>query len=1128
MSKRQSIFIFFLWLSVSLTAGIHTYHDHSVLSSGKWVKIAVTDNGVYRLTFDQIRSAGLDPNNLRIYGYGGAMLLQNFRQPKIDDLPVVPYYKGSNYVLFYGQGPVSWSYNGSLFTHTINPYATQGYYFLTDNSGDPAILTDGEALDATGATDIYTYSEYVVHEIEKVNLMDYDNGREGGGRVFYGEKLTPSQPKLTIDMPFLHTPVADIPMSAHAEVAARSGLLSNFQLTINEQSSACFTAAIALTSDFYTRATTGMIYAEYLPSPSSTQRATLTFSNTEGTSFGYLDFIELTATVPLQMVGDYMPFRSTEGTGSVFGESTNLLYHLSGVREQMLIWDITNRDSIYQVPTTMKGDTLLFVGSNTNGVREYIAVNPAGTQWLTPTIVGSVATQDLHALKDIDLVIITPSEFMDASLALAAAHERHDGITTAVVTDQQVYNEFSSGTPDATAYRWLMKMLYDRSSEGEGQAPKSLLLMGTGSFDNRKLLTTSGNNILLTYQAKNSTVETSAYVTDDYFGFLDDNEGDSDISGRMDIGVGRLPALTNEEAWNMVNKIIRYMENTSYGKWKNRLLFLADDGDHGLHTRVAEAGAELVRVNNQDFVVNKIYTDSYQQETTASGDRYPLARTRLHNLINSGVLFFDYSGHAGANEITNEKILDSDDIRALTNENLAFWMFVTCSFSHFDRGANTRSAGEYAVLNPNGGAIGVLSATRTVYASQNEVINRYFCDTLFSHTSVYDYPMTIGEATRLAKNKTGNDPNKLPYVLLADPALRLNYPTQVHVQTEAVADTVRALDIDTIRGYISSTEEDTATWFNGKVQITFYDKMQQLRTRDNDERTESKKKIEVFNDYPNIIFNGEAEVVDGHFTLPYRLPRDIHYNYGTGRIVYYAYSPEEGAEGIGHYNDVVIGGSSSQWLTDTVGPDIQLWLNTPAFTNGGTTHENPHFYASVEDESGINIAGTGIGHDLMLIMDNDIQNTYIMNDYFTTESGSYTKGIVSFTFDNIPEGKHSLFFRAWDLNNNSSNATLDFTVVKNLAPTLYEMGMYPNPVPSSGVLHTHIEYDRSESICEATLRIYDPAGRPVYEKTQTGGATMEWNMSESAISGGIYIYQFEIKTTTSGSTIRKGKLFVLN
>ena len=577
----------------------------------------------------------------------------------------------------------------------------------------------------------------------------------------------------------------------------------------------------------------------------------------------------------------------------------------------------------------------------------------------------------------------------------------------------------------------------------------------------------------------------------------------------------------------MADKIVRYLTANQYGKWKSRLVFLADDGDSNLHTRVAEAGAEKVRTKNPDFNVMKIYLDAFTQETSASGDRYPMARTKLLNALNSGVLYMNYSGHGDAYSITNERILTSADVEAMTNANMGFWMLATCSFSHFDKGGD-RCIAEMALLNPHGGAIGVLSATRTVYASQNEVINRNFCDTLFSHASPFHYNMTIGQASQYAKNKTGTDPNKLAYVLFGDPAIRLDYPTELQVVTEHMQDTLHALTIDTIKGFIMTEEEDTATWFNGKVQVTVLDKMQQMKTMDNDQKDPDKKVIMTFNDYPNTLFNGETDVIDGHFKMPFRVPMDIRYNYGNGRVTFYAYDPVEDAEGVGHYEDFVIGGSSDVVVVDSVGPDIHLYLNSPSFPNGGSTFNEARFYADIQDENGINTSGSGIGHDLLLTIDNEIKQTYIMNDYFVGADNSYTAGQVSFKLPELSEGKHTLSFRAWDLINNSSTATLDFTVVKNLTPVIYNYTVYPNPVSSSGELNIRLDYDRSEYVCLVRLLIYDVAGHIVMEYQQEDANDIHIPLSGTAMTGGVYVYQLSVLAPGTKANIQKGKIIVIN
>ena len=1113
-------------VATPLSAVVHTYTNQSVLSSGNWVKIQVKETGVYKMTYEDLLAAGISkPANVRIYGYGGAMLSQNFNKTNIDAPPAVGFYmnKGTDgvfnagdYILFYGQGTTSWAYNGVQFTHTRNPYSDYGYYFLSDNAGEQRVMPTAEAITADNPVEITTYANYQVHELDSINLLD-PSGVDGGGREFYGEVFSPTQPHrvFTFSTPNSITSEA---LLCNIAVAANAGRASQFTFALNGTSNTIRIDSIPV-SDFYTKAQVGSSNKTY-PAVANTQTVDITFSSPAAGALGYLNYIELTATCQLSMVGNQMCFR----TASNNGIDTPLRYTLSNAGAQTEVWNITDKANIHRMPATLNGTTLTFIGSNKSGIQEYIAVNPNGTGWLQPTVVGSIPNQNVHALQNIDYVIICPAEFTAQATQLAQAHAENDGITWAVVTDQEAYNEFSSGTPDATAYRWVMKMLYDRANGSSSiQKPRWLLLMGDGTYDNRKLRSNSGQNTLLTYQAKNSTVETKAYATDDYFGFLDNSEGESDTYGRMDIGVGRMPVNTVEQAQQVVDKTIRYMRNEDLSKWKTQLIFLADDGDNGLHTRVAEEGAERVRKKNLDFAVNKIYLDAYPQETNASGESYPLAKTRLDNLLQNGALFLNYSGHGGYNAITNEGMMSLKSIQKMTNKNLAFWMFATCSFAHFDAGKT--SAAEEAVLNPNGGAIGVLSAGRTVYASQNAYINRNFCDTLFGHRDAYSYDMTVGEACATAKNMTGNDENKMPYVLLGDPAVRLLYPTEYQVKTLTAVDTLHALDVQHIDGYISDNNGDTATWFNGNVDITIYDKMQTITTRDNDAAEGSKQTL-TYNDYPNTIFSGSAKVTNGRFAYTFMTPKDIRYNYGNGRILYYARDTENKAEGVGHFEDFTVGGTGSIFTEDTIGPTLRLYLNTPAFVDGGTTYETPRFFAEIEDEHGINTAGAGIGHDLLLIVDNDAKQNYILNDFFTSEDGSYQRGLVSYMLSELEDGAHNLTFRAWDLLNNSSTASLNFIVSKGADPNIYSVLSYPNPVQATGILNLVVNYDQPDQVMETEIRIYDMSGRLVWEKKQSNPDNVQLNMSEIGLYPSIYVYNIRMKTAESGYATATGKIVV--
>lgn len=1115
MRKILSI-VLFMAMCLPLMAGIHSYTDESVLANGHWVKIRVSESGVCRMSFSQLRSAGIEPTQLRVYGYGGAMLVQDFSKTKIDDLPQVPVYVGDDYVLFWVQGPIRWTFNGSRFTHTRNPYSDYGYYLLSDDAGEMLAPTTAEPIADFDAIDIYQYPNYQVHEKDSLNLIDR-SGVSGGGREFYGEQFNSNQ-KRTISF---STPNAIEGESSRAyiDVAGYSKINSTFRCNFNGNTGSI---SIKPYPDFYTFACVGSL-SMVATTAADKQQVQLTFSNSTAGALGWLNYIEMTTPTELKMRGSWMPVR----TNSNYRSYEPVRFHLNNATSATQIWDITDLAHIQRMPTTMVNDTMLWVGSQEEGVREYVAVDPQGNSWVSAQVVGNVANQNLHALKNIDYVIICPEGYEAVSTDLAKAHEQKQGITWAVVTDQQVYNEFSSGTPDATAYRWLMKMLYDRA-DGNGIAkPRWLLLMGHGTFDNRKLLPNSGTSLLLTYEAKNSVNEVNAYATDDYFGFLEDKEGENDNTGTMEIGVGRLPINNLTEAREVVDKLIRYMNNEQAGKWKTQLMYLADDGEGGTHTETSEISAEMIRLANPDFVIHKIFLDAYPQEVNANGESYPLAKNRVENLLKSGVLFFDYSGHGGYNAITNESILNLKDIENMRNTNLGFWLFATCNFAQFDSGR--RCAAEASVLNPNGGAVGILAATRTVYATQNNEINRAVCAELFKHETPFHYDATLGEAIAAGKNKRAakSEMNRLPYVLLGDPALRLNFPTEYQIQTETKIDTLNALSVQQVKGSIVDEDLLVVEDFNGEVDIAVYDKIQDIPTRDND-NTGGDPKVVSYKDYPNMLFSGSTAVKDGRFEYTFMVPKDIRYNYGNGRIVYYARTADETetVEAVGHFEDFTIGGTGSYLIQDTVGPQMHIYLNTPVFKDGDKTYETPRFFADLYDENGINTAGAGIGHDLMLIIDDDAKQTYTLNEYFTAANNSYQAGQVSYLMETLPNGPHSLMFRAWDLLNNSTTQVLNFIVEAGLDPSIYSITTYPNPVQAAGVLNLVVNYDQPDELLQTEVYLYNTSGQMIWSHTQQNPDRVQINLADLGLTAGVYVYSVRIKSASSGYSASSGKIIV--
>ena len=1135
MRRVMTILVALLTLLNVMAVG--TYTRKSVLSdANKIVKIRVSETGVYKLTGAELRSMGMTPQSLKIYGYGGAMLNMSMSASHIDDLPEVPFYMkvsstgrfaDSDYVLFYAQGPVSWTYTGSRFRHTRNPYSNYGCYFLISTQGEQKLLEPqrGE-VPSDGNPDVLTLHNYQLHETDSINLVD-TKGEDGGGREWYGESFKSGvQRKFTFRFP--HVMTAD--MYCYVDVAATSSAQSSFTFSNNGQESELFVSAKPGTA--YTMATVASSGEMFTSTNNEEQTVTLSYAASTDASTGYLNYIELTAECEAVMQNGILYVRNP----IYFKEPQKTRFRVKGATAETQVWNVSRADSIYEVTSQIDGDEILFLAGN-DKVEEFVVINPSEYKGMSISPFTrqeqyrEVATQNLHAMENVDMVIISPQAFLPASRRLAAEHERKDGFTTAVVTDEQIYNEFSSGTPDATAYRMLMKMLYDRAIvSGSEHKPKYLLLMGDGSFDNRKLAIASPTPILLTYQSANSVDEAQAYASDDYFGWLsDETGGNRDSMDSMSVAVGRLPVREEAEAEALVDKIIRYMENATTGKWKTQLCFLADDGNSGLHTRSSEMAAELIREEAKELSITKIYIDSYQQETRASGESYPLAKSKLDNLLNNGILFFDYCGHAGYNNLSDEQMLTAKQIQQMTNQNMGFWMLATCNFARFD--ARATSAAEWAVLNPDGGAVALLAACRTVFAEQNEVLNKFVCQQLFSRASDGRFPNTIGEAVRKAKHlstvEKNGDKNKLSYILLGDPALRLVYPDEFLIETAQISDTLRALSKQDVSGYIRTHEGDTATDFNGKLYVTIYDKQQQLQTLDNDQQSEELKRKVDFLDFPNVLFSGETEIKDGRFNFSFMIPKDIRYNFGNGRMTYYAVDTLAGGEAIGYYEKMIIGGSLDVEIIDTIGPKVHLYLNNKNFTSGDKTNTLPHFYADISDDNGINTVGSGIGHDLLLMVDNDLKQTYILNESFTAKSGSYQKGRVSFKMSEMTEGQHSLMFRAWDLMNNSTTETLDFEVVAGLNPEIFSVLVYPNPVGLSGMVRVSVDHDRPDAALQTEIYVYDLAGSCVYTESRRGVDNISFTPAAVGMRPGAYFLRVMLKTEDSSFVSKAAKLIVI-
>ena len=1117
----------------SLEAGLHKYAANSVLANGKFVKIGIVESGVYKLTYEKLVAMGMDPQNVHVFGYGGGVLEQSFLLPKIDDLPEIPVYfeKGTDgnfgpgdYVLFYGQGVVKWGYDSSksIFTHTNNPYAQFGYYFVSSNAVATAVkrIETKSSMIIPAYAEVKDVSEFVDYKVSEKDIRSLPNS----GKEFYGDDFnTTLNYNYALNFPNIIRSNSNA-LKVNLDVAAASSSTSNFTLKLNgTQSQTLFTRARS-SSDQYEMATDASKTFTF-----STLTDDLLFSvgydKPTSTSIGYMNFLEVTARRSLKMSGSVMQFQNVDWLGSGFYSR----YILSNATTNVQVWDITNPQEVSIVPTTFENGNLSFTDTS-NTLKQYISIDTKASGSIqTPLNDVVVPNQNLHGMQQADLVIITHPSFITQAQALAQAHREKDNLIVEVITTEQVYNEFSSGAPDATAYRWVMKMLYDRATVPT-DLPKSLLLFGRGTFDNKKILTKnpeSGNSLVLTYQDDNSLSQTASFVTDDYFAYLEDNEG-INIStnyNSMDIGVGRFPVVTTQQATDVVNKTIGYMNNKSKGNWKNQICFLADDGDHALHMQQADNSAASIAKAFPSYQLNKIFLDSYIQEVSASGQTYPLAKTRFQNLLRTGLFMLNYTGHASRAGWTNEQLLSTADVNALSNKNLPFWWAATCDFMQFD--GKTVSGGESVLLNPLGGGIGIVSAARPVYAAQNERLNRLFSDNIYK--KINGVQQNVGAVVAASKNAISAEVNKLCYVYMGDPALKLSYPTNYTIKTSKVNESaedaiLNALSVASVSGYIADEKDSLVSDFNGKVHAVVYDKSQEIRTLNND----GDGAVISFNDRPSALFSGDAVVKNGKFTFTFMLPKDIKYNYGTGRINYYAQDDSANVEAQGYFESFIVGGANPNPIDDTTGPIINVFLND-SLSSSHKVNESPLLVSTISDVNGINTVGGGIGHDILLTIDKDIYKSYTLNEYFQANIGSYSKGIVKFKLPELEEGTHSLTLRAWDLLNNSTTKSITFEVVKGLTPVIFSVSNYPNPV----LTHTRfvIKNDRPETMLSATVEVIDLAGRVLWNSGARASIDdISWDLTSNAgqkVNPGVYFYKVSLKTTNSEYTSKTNKLLIV-
>ncbi len=1093
----------------------YQWKETSVLRSGKWYKIKTKDKGIYKITFDQLKQWGFaNPDQVSMYGNGGFMLPVLNKDTRVDDLNAYPVLKGKDNagkdcMFFYSNGNIRIDEDSKtgILTHKQNYYSTETYFYLSDQG---TIRTIERATEPSGIAGrkIDSFTNYVFYEKEDTCLLS-------SGSHWFGEQFNPGQSRTTN----LVLDNADLTKDAQFVVSAvaRSSSGSSMNVNVNGKSMNDISFQSLTVSDPTSNFADEQIAKFSGLVPSKNVQVKLTYSAFNGSSNAWLDYASVNYQSFLNMTSDSYSFRGKGAEGSVSVSE----FALNGASATTRILDVTDVNNIFEVPAVYLDGQLKFK-SNSSVTREYVAFNPGGSISV-PESVGVIANQNLHATDLSEMIIVSNSELLNEANELADFHRNNDGMKVQVVTPDAIYNEFSGGLPDPSGLRNYFRMCYDLGKQSAKNTLKYILLMGDGSFDNRNIRG-KNHNLIPTYQSENSLSPTESFVSDDFFVFLDEDEGDS--QGIVDLGIGRIPAKTAAEARYVIDKINNYHKKESMGNWRNVVTFIGDDEDYNTHMSQAESLASFVNKSYPGFFTDKIYFDAYKQLSTSGGEKYPDVTAAINNRVKQGTLVMNYTGHANEKSLADEGVLDIGIIKSWSNYNkLPIFVTATCEFSRFD--ADETSAGEEILFNPSGGGVGLFSTTRLVYSGANFVLNNKFFKYIFEKDD-QGRNLRLGDVMLKAKAAANTGTNQLNFTLLADPAMRLANPNfQVKTTSidgknvETQTDTIRTLSVVTVKGFVADSNGVKLTSFNGEIIPTVYDKALQVETLGNAGQTPMGYSVQN-----NVIYKGLASVKNGEFEFSFFVPKDISYKIDKGKILYYAYNETVDAQG--YFDGFYVGGVSNNTVSDSKGPDVELFLNSDSFTDGGQVSASSVLIANISDATGINTSGTGIGHDITAVLDGDYSNIMTLNDYFQADKDLYTSGKIIFPLTDLAEGEHVLKLKVWDVLNNSSEVEIRFVVKDDFR--IESVSCYPNPM--QGQTKFVFKHNQPDESFDVTLHVFSSSGAQMDVLKTTVGSLgteslpFEWIPADRLVKmkPGVYIYRLTVTTNDGKIGTGSGRL----
>ena len=1081
-------------------ASVQADDSTTVLALGGWFRLRFEAEGVYRLTPEWLQSVGISPSLVRtdrlaLYGGGRGSLPEANATPRPSlPMPIPIQFHGDldgvfepgEFFLYYVPGSENLTFDrpSNRLVRSLNPYSDATYLYLHPNAPGTVLV---ERMDTTTipplsnptwpttnrADGLWSYERDLVNPIK--------SGREWLGEDFDGVL------NRTFSWNLPHYQSGDsVTVTVRAAVRSQ-GAISPLNLRLNGQANRSLMAPAVgtyyLDPYYFTRDET------WSTDPGSARLdLNLVFNKQNSSAVAWLDRW-------------LVRYRSALDPGN--GPTQRIFYNASTLGDTALyhwapspgldfqVWDVTLPWGV-QVSSS---DTFRL----SEGLRQGILVAGdtlrhlvmlRGVDFPNPAEAISIAAQNLHGRTPADMVILAPTVFHGAAVQLSELHAQNDGLTTLIVDPESIYREFSASRLDPVALRDYLRHLRQRSLAMGSQtpSPRYLLLMGSTSYDTKNRASNQVNHVP-TYQSPNSFDPLNSYCSDAFYGLMDPSEGAFVEGGgdRMDLGIGRLPVRTVEQADAVVNKIREYMDPNNRGDWRNELVFLADDEDYNVHLNDCNELVRQTEIKYPQGIVRKLFMDAFQQESRPGGARYPEVNDRVNRAMEEGCLVFAYMGHGGVNGLAEERVMTLPEIDAWDHPGrYPLMVTATCEFARFDNPA-VLSAGERALLNPRGGAIGLLTTSRVTFTNFNlNLSSRLFRDHLFRKDST-GRTLRLGDLYREAANPELGVVNTRNFALLGDPALRLAFPA-AQIAIDPPSDTLQALEVVDLSGAVLDATGTVDSTFDGLLNLSVFDKAATLRTKQNDPVSLAFE----YQEFKDLIFKGQATVNAGRWETRFRVPKDIAYAYGPGRVNAYAVRDESNLneyggnapDAAGDLRALWVGGSAPQANCDTAGPQIRMSLNDTLFRSGGTVGPTNDLIIRLRDIDGLNTTGSGIGREMQLVRNGDWAGARTLNPYYRSDPNAYQSGRILYPLESLEPGSYTLQFRAWDVCNYSSTARLDFRVSNGPAFEVQPLSIFPNPLAGWQPAVVEINHNRPNRPIQVRMLVQNISGQDVYQ-TQT-------------------------------------------